>query len=93
MTTSVRLLGTAAALGVGVLATSLLTQPTATAASTEKPGTDGESGQGISICRPISFTGPITVECSSAPSGGSANGSADYVAKDHGEDGADEDES
>ncbi|MEV0705522.1 hypothetical protein AB0I53_47480 [Saccharopolyspora sp. NPDC050389] len=88
MIISARLLGTAAALGVGVLAAGLATQPVAAAESTsEKPGSDGESGQGLSICRPLSLTGgQLTAECSVAPNGTSSNGSADADAKNHGED-------
>ncbi|MEV0088622.1 hypothetical protein [Saccharopolyspora sp. NPDC050642] len=89
MIISARLLGTAAALGVGVLAAGLATQPVAQAerSTSEKPGSEGESGQGFSICRPLSLTGgQITAECSVAPNGTSSNGSADADAKKHGDD-------
>lgn len=90
VTTSVRLLSTAAALGVGLLTTSLLAQGVATAeSSTGKKSSDGEAGQGLSICRPVSFTGQIAVECQVAPNGESANGSAQVVVEDH----SDEEES
>lgn len=88
MTNSVRILGTAAALGIGVLATSMLPQAVAaTESAKEKTGSAGESGQGLSICRPISLTGgQITAECSAAPNGESADGRSKVVAEENSDD-------
>ncbi|MEV5540766.1 hypothetical protein AB0L13_28345 [Saccharopolyspora shandongensis] len=88
MITTARFLGTVATLGVGVLAACLTSQPVAHAekSTTEKLGSDGESGQGLSICRPLSLTGgKIAAECSVAPNGTSSNGSADADAKNYGD--------
>ncbi|MCI2416084.1 hypothetical protein MOQ72_01490 [Saccharopolyspora sp. K220] len=86
MTNSVRLLGSAAALVVGVLATSVLPQAVAMAdtRTADTPGSTADEfqlpdyfGQVLTGCRPTSLTGQITVECSVAPNGESADGSED----------------
>ncbi|GAA0525805.1 hypothetical protein GCM10011581_14040 [Saccharopolyspora subtropica] len=77
MTSSVRLLGTAVALGTSLLAAGLLPSAAAFADSDiGKAGDVGEDGAGFSVCKPISFTGQITVQCSVAPNGGAADGEA-----------------
>ncbi|PKW12730.1 hypothetical protein A8926_0210 [Saccharopolyspora spinosa] len=87
MITSVRILSTATALGLGVLATSMLPQAVAAESTKETPGSAGEAGQGFSICRPISLTGgQITAQCSVAPNGGSTDGHSTAVAEENSED-------
>ena len=93
MITSVRLLGTAVALGAGMLTTSLPALATeVTDSSVGKPGQPGKAEQGLSVCRPLSLSGQVTVQCSTGPNGQSADGSAD-AAVDSGDDQADADES
>ena len=95
MITSVRLLGTAVALGAGMLTTSLPALATeVTDNSVGKPGQPGKPGQAeqeLSVCRPLSLYGQVTVQCSTGSNGQSADGSAD-VALDN-DDKADADES
>ncbi|MGW1676974.1 hypothetical protein [Saccharopolyspora sp. NPDC002376] len=88
MTTSFRLLSSAAVLGLGVLAPSVLAIPAAVAgpsadATRGTAGESGEEGGGTSLCRPISLTGGSLVAlCSAGPSGESADGSESVTVAD-----------
>ncbi|MDA3625862.1 hypothetical protein OU415_10470 [Saccharopolyspora sp. WRP15-2] len=86
MITSFRLLGSAAVLGLGVLAPNVLTIPAAVAdtsadATRGTAGESGEEGSGTSLCRPISLTGgSLVAQCSAGPNGASADGSESATA-------------
>ncbi|KAA5833591.1 hypothetical protein ABT337_16660 [Saccharopolyspora hirsuta] len=91
MNTAFRLLGGAAVLGLGVIAPSILIAPDGLAepsaeAARGTAGSPGEEGRGASVCRLISFTNPITVECSAGPSGSSADGAESVSVEDGDED-------
>ncbi|MDA3647695.1 hypothetical protein LZ318_36690 [Saccharopolyspora indica] len=79
-TTAFRLLGSAAVLGLGVIAPSLVIAPDGLAESSADAkrgtaGSPGEEGGGLGICRLISSSNPITIQCEGGANGTSADGS------------------
>ncbi|MER7014096.1 hypothetical protein ABT324_21965 [Saccharopolyspora sp. NPDC000359] len=87
MTSTFRLLSSAAALGLGMLAPSILVNPAAIAepaagASGGIAGSPGEEGGGASVCRLLSISNPISLECSAGPSGSSADGASSASVED-----------
>ncbi|MER7077851.1 hypothetical protein SAMN02982929_06036 [Saccharopolyspora kobensis] len=86
MATAVRLLGSAAVLGLGVIAPSLVIAPDGLAepsadAERGNAGSPGEKGSGLGVCRLLQSSNPITIECSSGTNGSSADGSESVSAQ------------
>ncbi|RKT85274.1 hypothetical protein SAMN05421805_115149 [Saccharopolyspora antimicrobica] len=89
--TTFRLLGSAAVLGLGVIAPSLVIAPDGLAESSADAergtaGSPGEQGRGLGVCRLLQASNPITIECSGGTNGSSADGSESVSAQGGDED-------